>query len=91
VVAGVTEVVEVDAVQAGGSERRCPGGAAEVAVPEQLAPRRSEDERGGARSCVGDEVVVDLSDDGAGQDDATPAGGGFRRREDGAWPRASVS
>jgi hypothetical protein len=39
VVAGVAEVVEVDAGEAGGGERLRPGTTPEVAVPEQFAAR----------------------------------------------------
>ena len=81
-VPGVAEIVEVDAIQSGGGERRCPGSAAEVAVPEQMAARRGEDERVGVRSRVGVEVVLYISYDGARQDDAALACGGLRRCEE---------
>jgi hypothetical protein len=90
VIAGVPQVVEVDAVHAGRRHCRYPGRAPEVAVPEQLAAWRGEQQRIGVRAGVVVEMLLNLSDDAAGQDDAPFAGGGLRGAKKAAWPRASV-
>ena len=82
VIARVAQVVKVDAGQAGGGECRRPRGAPEVAMPEQLSARRSEQQRIGGRASVVVEMLLNLSDDAARQDDAALAGGGFGRSEE---------
>jgi hypothetical protein len=62
-----------------------------VAVPEQLSARRGEQQRIGGRASVVVEMLLNLSDDVAGQDDAALAGGSLGCAKSAAWPRASVS
>src|SRR5258708_29085294 len=81
-VAGVAEVVEVDAGQAGSNKCPRPGSAPEVAMSQELPARGGEQERVGARGCVGVEMVLDLSHAGAGQNDLAFACGCFRGREE---------
>src|ERR1700729_1373439 len=72
----------MDAGKAGGGDGGYPGRAPEVAVPEQLPARRGEQQRVGGRAGVVVEMLLNLSDDAAGQDDAAPSGRGLGRREE---------
>jgi hypothetical protein len=91
VIAGVAQIVEVDAVQAGCSERGSPDGAPQVAVPKQLSARRGEQQRIGGRASVVLEMLLNLSDDAASQDDARLLAAVLGGGKNAAWSRASVS
>src|SRR5262249_37681721 len=75
-----------DPGEAGCGDGRHPGRAPEVAVPKQLAAGRGEQKRIGAGAGVVVEMLLDLGDDAAGQDDAASASCCLGRREEWRLP-----
>ena len=92
VVAGVPEVVEVDALEVGSSDRRDPDPVPESGVTEQFAFRAGEEQavRPG-QSVLGQVVLTMAGSIGAGMMTTRRPAAVLGGEKSGAWPLTSVS